>query len=268
MYLIIAIFIFCVLTWLIIKEYKEKGFIDNPIIGRKRLYIIAPITIIFLVSIEFLDFFKYAGWPVNLQWIYIGTIFSVTFFWLNVINDYTTRGKALLIRIISIPATVLLNILFAILVALLVGIVVPLLNEYSIIIIVLALILLFYILVKQFKFISATGSLKAFAFATVFSYIFFNVFILYIFGQYNLHLGIISDEKNLNITIFSHLLLAGGTFFFDFPKLDEIRINDLSNISLFVAILQFYIGLIVNILIVPFYISYISPLLQVNKDNQ
>lgn len=117
------------------------------------------------------------------------------------------------------------------------------------------IILYTYLLFEGFRLIAGNFTyfenavLYRFITAGVTMYLLSNLFVLMMFGTFNIQNDLVTFETN-DISL-THVIYAGSEFFFQFPKIDQ------SNITL-IPLVQYYTGIIFNFIFLPFYISYFA----------
>lgn len=131
------------------------------------------------------------------------------------------------------------------------------------VIIILSIILLyFYVLVRvRIVLLSPFKVLLS----GLIGYFVINFFVLIEFGIVNFHNGLAGDTSKIKIVELTHYLYAGSKFLFSFPSGKSI--SDIQNIDL-IPIMQYYFGVVTNLLILPFILSYFVSVLVTLRSNQ
>ncbi|GIO06271.1 hypothetical protein J31TS6_22990 [Brevibacillus reuszeri] len=133
----------------------------------------------------------------------------------------------------------------------------------TLIVIVLSIIILyFFILVRVNVFL--LSPVKIF-FSGIMSYLIINSFVITEFGIVNFYNGLAGDTSKIVEVEFTHLIYAGSKYLFSFPsgkEISEIQSYDL------IPVIQYYFGVVTNLLILPFMLSYFVSVIVTLRSNR
>ncbi|MEK3724012.1 hypothetical protein [Paenibacillus sp. FSL H8-0034] len=223
------------------------------------IFILTCIAIMLITSFEFVDV---SQMNVIIQLVYVILVFiSLIFLVVQIIRFSASRSS--FESLIFIPQTLFILVIIGL------GFVAAVIeilnrsNETAFYVIIFFLIVYSFLLVEEFRLLTGTGTTRVpaiwrFVLSTFCIYILLNGFILITFGYFNLKYNLASFSLDANKANIAQTMLAGGSFFFQFPSLEQDQIMNNSEVTLYASILQYFIGLFVNILILPFCISFFS----------
>lgn len=175
---------------------------------------------------------------------------------------YSAQAEGM--RIIGIPLSI--AILFQIGLGMLVGLfnaIVTSNETTALTLVIISLVIFTYLIFEEFKLLSGTavrGQIIPWRIiiSGIFSYLVINLFVLMIFGFFNIAYGLTQFQIDLTNATAMQVLHAGGIFFFQYPQLDNSKIVSLSEVRLLIPFIQYYAGIIFNFMVLPFFISYFS----------
>lgn len=222
-------------------------------------YILVCLSVLFILSTDFVDLNEM---NYLLQTIYSVLVFVSLIFLVVVFIRFSAQRNSLdriFFIVMSIPLLIVIGL----------GIIIAIVevinrSEGSIFYVIIIFLIVFsYLLLEEFRLLEGTLSDKVppilrFILSTLCVYILLNGFILIVFGYYNLKFGLSTLEIDPNTASIVQTMLAGGSFFFQFPSLETELILNVEESGLYATILQYFIGLFVNLLVLPFFISYYS----------